>query len=57
MERCFRSFKMEWMPKEGYDAFEEAERDIHLYIRYYNIQRVHSSNDYLTPLEKERQFA
>jgi putative transposase len=57
MERCFRSFKTEWMPKEGYDDFEEAERDILRYIKYYNIRRVHRSNGYLTPLEKEKRFA
>ena len=54
MERCFRSFKTEWMPKEYYASFEEAEQDIHLYIKYYNNHRVHSSNGYATPLEKER---
>ena len=57
MERCFRSFKTEWMPKEYYASFEEAEQDIHLYLKYYNTHRVHSSNDYVTPLEKERKLA
>ena len=44
------------MPKEYYASFEEAEQDIHLYIKYYNNRRVHSSNGYVTPLEKEREF-
>ena len=56
MERCFRSFKTEWMPKEYYASFDEAEQDIHLYIKYYNNQRVHSSNGYVTPLEKEKKL-
>ncbi|CAA6826801.1 MAG: Mobile element protein [uncultured Thiotrichaceae bacterium] len=57
MERCFRSFKTEWMPKGGYASFDEAEQDIHQYIKYYNNHRVHSSNDYVAPLEKERKLA
>jgi putative transposase len=57
MERCFRSFKTEWMPKEYYASFDDAEQDIHRYIKYYNNHRVHSSNGYVTPLEKERKLA
>lgn len=49
MERFFRSFKTEWMPAEFYTAFHEAERDIGSYIRYYNHERGHSYNDYLSP--------
>lgn len=57
MERCFRSFKTEWMPKNHYASFEEAERDIYAYIKYYNNQRVHRANDYLIPVEKEKVLA
>ena len=53
MERCFRSFKSEWMPKEGYSSYEEAQKDIMQYIAYYNGYRVHSYNNYLTPIEAE----
>ena len=56
MERCFRSFKTEWMPKKYYASFKEAEQDIYQYIKYYNHHRIHSSNDYVTPLEKERKL-
>lgn len=54
MERCFRSFKSEWMPKAGYQSYKEAESDIMQYIAYYNGYRVHSYNNYLTPIEAER---
>ncbi len=54
MERCFRSFKSEWMPKAGYQSYKEAENDIMQYIAYYNGYRVHSYNNYLTPIEAER---
>jgi len=54
MERCFRSLKSEWLPEKGfYSSFEEAEKDIMLYIKYYNSYRVHSYNDYETPIMAE----
>lgn len=50
MERWFRSFKYEWMPKGGYADFEEALRDIAAYVRYYNHSRPHSFNQGDPPL-------
>jgi len=56
-ERFFRSFKTEWMPKHGYDDVTCAKLDIADYIVGYHCQvRPHSFNDYLTPVEKEKQF-
>jgi len=50
MERFFRSFKTEWMPKYGYQSFAEAEQDTLKYIlQHYNPVRGHSYNNYLTP--------
>ena len=46
MERTFRSFKTEWMPKRGYLDHEEAERDIVGYMKYFNGTRCHSYNHY-----------
>jgi putative transposase len=57
MERCFRSFKSEWMPKTGYSSYKEAETDIMQYIAYYNGYRVHSYNNYLTPIEAEKRMS
>jgi len=57
MERCFRSFKSEWMPKEYYSTYQQAEKDIMQYIQYYNSYRVHSYNGYLTPIEAEKLVA
>lgn len=57
MERVFRSFKTEWMPKYGYDSFERAKADTLSYIKYYNQERGHSYNDYLTPLQTEAKAA
>jgi len=57
MERCFRSFKSEWMPKTFYASYAEAEKDIMQYIKHYNSYRGHSTLDYLTPVEAEKQIA
>ena len=53
MERFFRSYKTEWMPKNGYDTWEGAKRDVAAYIRYYNLERGHSYNNYLSPVAAE----
>jgi len=53
MERWFRSFKTEWMPKYGYEDFSSAKADIAAYIRHYNFNRGHSYNNYLTPVAAE----
>jgi len=53
MERVFRSFKTERMPKYGYNSVEQAEQDIFDYIRYYNSERGHSYHNYLTPIAAE----
>jgi|TARA_B100002019_G_C21225990_1_gene577392 putative transposase len=49
MERFFRSFKTEWMPKGGYKTYEEGEQDIAAYMKHYNFDRGHSYNCYLAP--------
>jgi len=55
MERFFRSFKVEWMPKEYYSSFVEAEHDTVKYIMsHYNIARGHSYNNYLSPDAAEK---
>lgn len=54
MERFFRSYKTEWMPKNGCPSFNEAETDTLNYIhRHYNLVRGHSYNNYLSPIAAE----
>lgn len=53
MERFFRSYKSEWMPVNGYHSFTDAERDIAQYMKYYNHERGHSVNGYLSPAQAE----
>lgn len=57
MERTFRSFKTEWMPQYGYLSYEQSEQDIHAFIRYYNQDRLHSSNGYVSPIDAEQLVA
>ncbi len=55
MERFFRSLKSEWIPKVGYRSPEQAKADVLIYVNhYYNRVRPHSTNDYQTPLTKEK---
>ena len=57
MERFFRSLKTEWVPNSGYDSFNDAKRSINEYIIcYYNKLRPHSTNQHLTPNEKEQRY-
>ena len=57
MERVFRSLKTEWVPKNGYRNFTEAQQAITDYlVGYYNQYRPHQYNGGLTPNESERQF-
>ena len=58
MERVFRSLKSEWLPEKGYYSnYQEAEIDILQYIKYYNDYRVHSYNNYVTPIMAENRAA
>jgi len=54
MERFFRSYKTEWMPSDRYTSYRDAEQDIAAYIKYYNFQRGHSYNNYLSPAAAEK---
>lgn len=57
MERMFRSYKSEWMPKEGYQNVNEATKDIGYYLMsYYNQQRPHSHNGGQTPEQAEKRL-
>jgi len=57
MERFFRSFKSEWMPKIGYENFKEAKYSVSDYINgYYNNVRPHHYNAGLAPNESEVRY-
>lgn len=57
MERFFRSYKTEWMPKSGYTNFNEAAQSITRYIvNYYNKYRPHQFNKGLSPQAAELEY-
>ncbi len=57
MERFFRSFKTEWMPKVGYENFKDAKYGVSDYINgYYNNVRPHHYNAGLAPNESEVRY-
>lgn len=57
MERFFRSFKTEWMPKASYQSYREAEESIARYIDgYYNFYRPHRHNNAKSPINMERSW-
>ncbi len=58
MERFFGSLKSEWRPKQAYSTVQQAQADVLPYLtHYYNQVRLHSVNDYQTPMMKEYQAA
>lgn len=56
MESCFGTIKTE-LELERFANAEIARKDITAYIRYYNKERLHSSLDYLSPTDFEREVA
>lgn len=57
MERFFRSFKTEWMPRSGYSTFAIATKAIARYVTgYYNAHRPHQYNDGLSPSMAEAEY-
>jgi len=57
MERLFRSLKTEWIPRQGYHSLQETSHDVGEYLMgYYNRERVHSYNKYVTPEMQEHRW-
>ena len=57
MERFFRRYKTEWMPRDCDNSYREAEQERAAYMKYYTHQRGHSDNNYLSPTAAEQQVA
>ncbi len=56
MESCFSRFKAELLQDGIFETVEDARTEIFEYIEmYYNTQRLHSSLDYQSPGEFEKQ--
>ena len=54
--RCLKAFFTELVHHHQYHTREEATQAIFEYIEvFYNRERIHSANDYLSPVDYERQ--
>jgi len=53
VERFFGSLKNEWLLKVYHLTRQAMQQDVEQYIRYYNHERLHSSNGDLSPVEFE----
>jgi len=52
-ESFFKTIKHEWLYKFKFTSYNQLYKSIEDYIDWYNIERLHSSLGYLTPLEME----
>lgn len=53
VERFFGSLKHDWILKVAQPTREHMEADVMKYMRYYNVHRLHSANDDLSPVAFE----
>lgn len=56
VESFFGSLKKEYLYKHVFATKAEARLAIQFYIKFYNKKRMHSSIDYLSPMEKEKVY-
>ena len=52
-ESFFKTIKYECLNRYKFSKYEELYQCIEKYLNWYNTQRLHSSLEYKTPLEKE----
>lgn len=56
VERFFGSIKHDWILKIPQPTREHMKQDVAKYMKYYNLDRLHSANDDLSPIDAERVF-
>ncbi|MDE9462968.1 integrase core domain-containing protein, partial [Xenorhabdus bovienii] len=56
VERFFGSLKHDWLFKTHNENPSEMKKDVLDYLHYYNLTRLHTANNYLTPVEYEMTF-
>jgi putative transposase len=56
VERFFGSLKHDWLLKIPQPTREHMRLDVAKYMKYYNVDRLHSTNDDLSPIEFESSF-
>ncbi len=53
VERFFGSLKHDWLFKVHQPTREHMEKDVSAYMRYYNLERLHSANNDMSPINYE----
>jgi putative transposase len=53
VERFFGSLKHDWLFKAHQPTRENMEKDVSAYMRYYNLERLHSANNDMSPINYE----
>lgn len=53
VERFFGSLKHDWLFKVNQSTRGLMEKDVAAYIKYYNLERLHSANNDLSPVAFE----
>jgi putative transposase len=56
VERFFGSLKHDWLFKVAQPTREQMTQDVAAYVKYYNLERLHSSNGDQSPIEYENSF-
>ncbi|CDL80343.1 transposase [Xenorhabdus cabanillasii JM26] len=56
VEGFFGSLKHDWLFKNSHENPAEMKQDVLDYLHYYNLTRLHTANNYLTPVEYEIAF-
>ncbi len=53
VERFFGSLKHDWIFKIAQPTREHMKKDVAVYMRYYNLERLHSANGEQSPINYE----
>lgn len=53
VERFFGSLKHDWLFKVHQPTREHMKKDVSAYMRYYNLERLHSANNDMSPVNYE----
>lgn len=53
VERFFGSLKHDWILKAPQPTREHMKADVAAYMRYYNVERLHSANNEVSPVNFE----
>lgn len=56
VERFFGSLKHDWIFKIPQPTRKHMKRDVMLYMKYYNSERLHSANNHQTPIDYDNQY-